>query len=139
MSEAGFDGFYTYFATNGFTHGSTTKNWPALAKFAKKNGLIFVPSVGPGYDDTRIRPWNTKNQRDRKGGAYYDHMWKAALHANAEVVSITSYDEWHEGTQIAPAIPKTTPSYTYLDYQPQDPYYYIDRTAHWVERLAATE
>jgi hypothetical protein len=26
-----FDGVYTYFATDGFTHGSTTSNWPRLA------------------------------------------------------------------------------------------------------------
>jgi glycoprotein endo-alpha-1,2-mannosidase len=139
MHRAGFDGFYTYFATNGFTHGSTTKNWPKLAEYAREHGLLFIPSVGPGYDDTRIRPWNTANQRARDGGLYYDQMWQAALDANAEVVSITSYDEWHEGTQIAPATPKTTPTYTYLDYQPQDPYYYIDRTAHWVGELFGKE
>lgn len=47
-------GFYTYFATNGFTYGSTWKNWRSLSKFAHQNGLIFVPSVGPGYIDTQV-------------------------------------------------------------------------------------
>jgi glycoprotein endo-alpha-1,2-mannosidase len=133
--QSGFDGFYTYFGTDGFTRNSTIKNWSKLAHYADEHGLIFVPSVAPGYADTRIRPWNTANQRDRENGAYYDRAWQAALDAHAEVVSITSYDEWHEGTQIAPAIPKTTPTYTYLDYRPLEPYYYIDRTAQWVKKL----
>ena len=55
-----FDGFYTYFAANGFSHGSSWKNWRSLAKFAKRNGLLFSPSVGPGYTDVRVRPWNDR-------------------------------------------------------------------------------
>ena len=30
-------------------------------------------------------------------------MWKAAIRAGADRVTITSYNEWHEGTQIEPA------------------------------------
>jgi hypothetical protein len=30
-------------------------------------------------------------------------MWNAALHAGADMVTITSYNEWGEGTQIEPA------------------------------------
>ena len=55
-----FDGFYTYFAANGFSHGSSWKNWRSLAKFAKRNGLMFSPSVGPGYVDLSVRPWNDR-------------------------------------------------------------------------------
>ncbi len=43
MKTGGFDGFYTYFATDGFTFGSTTSNWPRLATWAKENGKLFVP------------------------------------------------------------------------------------------------
>lgn len=127
-----FDGFYTYFATDRFTYGSTIANWRTLADFAGKHKLIFIPSVGPGYDDTRIRPWNTANQRDRENGAYYDRMWQAALDADTEFVSITSFNEWHEGTQIEPAVPKKIPGYTYLDCRPRPPDYYLTRTLHWV-------
>ena len=49
IKRAQFDGFFTYFAANGFSHGSSWKNWNSMASFAKKNSLIFVPSVGPGY------------------------------------------------------------------------------------------
>lgn len=30
-------------------------------------------------------------------------MWKTAIRASADLVTITSYNEWQEGTQIEPA------------------------------------
>jgi hypothetical protein len=135
MKEGHFDGFYTYFAADGFTYGSTSANWPKLNEFARRTGKIFVPSVGPGYVDTRIRPWNGRTTRDRERGAYYDREFKAALESGAGLVSITSYNEWHEGTQIEPAAPKEIPGFTYLDYGPLPPDYYLKRTAYWVGEL----
>lgn len=135
MTEAGFDGFYTYFATDGFTYGSTTRNWPKLAEWARANGKLFVPCVAPGYIDTRIRPWNGVNTRDREGGAYYDRMWSAALGVAPALVGVTSFNEWHEGTQIEPATPKQIPGFTYLNYEPQPADYYLERTAYWVNKF----
>ncbi len=139
MLDGHFDGFYTYFATDGFTYGSTPKNWPRLAAWAKKNGKLFIPCVGPGYIDTRIRPWNGRNTRGREDGAYYDRMFRAAIDVRAEIVGITSFNEWHEGTQIEPAIPKTVGEYRYEDYSPREPHYYLDRTAHWAGKLAPVD
>ena len=34
----------------GFCYGSSWKNWRNLANFARKYSLLFIPSVGPGYD-----------------------------------------------------------------------------------------
>jgi glycosyl hydrolase family 99 len=58
--------------------------------------------VGPGYDaqratgDVRIKP--------RRNGRTYDSMWRAAIAAGADRITITSYNEWQEGTQIEPAL-----------------------------------
>ena len=134
MSEGHFDGFYTYFATDGFTYGSTISNWPKLAEWAQQNGKIFIPSVGPGYIDLRIRPWNNVNTRDRENGAYYDREFAAAIAVRPPVISITSFNEWHEGTQIEPAVPKQIADFKYLDYTPHEPEYYLDRTDYWVNR-----
>lgn len=38
IAAAGFDGFYTYFAANEFTYGSSWKHWKSLSGFARKNG-----------------------------------------------------------------------------------------------------
>lgn len=132
MLKARFDGFYTYFGSNGFTWGSNSSNWAQLAKFAEEKKLIFIPSVGPGYIDTRIRPWNHITSRSRAAGKNYRRMFEAAIEARAPLISITSYNEWHEGTQIEPAVPKSIASFTYLDYTPLKPDSYLDLTAELV-------
>jgi glycoprotein endo-alpha-1,2-mannosidase len=137
MTTGHFDGFYTYFAADGFTYGSTCTNWSKLNEFARRSGKIFVPSVGPGYIDTRIRPWNGKTTRDRNDGAYYDREFKAALDSGASVISITSYNEWHEGTQIEPAAPKQIADFKYSDYSRVSPDYYLKRTAYWIGQFQA--
>ena len=76
IKKAGFDGFYTYFASDGFTYGSSWKNWRSLTSFARKSSLLFVPSVGPGYVDTRVRAWNGRNTKKRRAGRYYEQANK---------------------------------------------------------------
>lgn len=133
--ESGFDGFYTYFGATGFTEASDPAAWRSMQEWALQNEKIFIPSVGPGYIDTRIRPWNTSTTRDRRNGEYYDEMYKAAIDCNASYISITSFNEWHEGTQIEPAVPYESPVFEYLDYQPLAPGYYLDRTGYWIEQF----
>ena len=99
----GFDGAYSYFAASGFTQASTPSRWVRYREEAEAAGLVFVPAVAPGYDDTRLRPWNGVNRRERRKGGYYRDMWEAAVRAGVQVVSVTSYNEWGEGTQIEPA------------------------------------
>lgn len=135
ITKSGFDGFYTYYASEGFMYGCTSTNWPTLAKFAKENNLIFIPCLGPGYIDTRIRPWNAKNTEARENGKYYERMFMNAVNANPYFIGITSFNEWHEGTQIEPAIPKTIPGYTYEDYgKDTDPMFYIKKTRELIDK-----
>ena len=136
LKTAGFDGFYTYFAANGFSYGSTWKNWKSLASYAYKNSLIFIPSVGPGYIDTRIRPWNSKNTHARRKGLYYETAWRSAVAAPSKMISITSFNEWHEGTQIEPAVPKTCSNFTYQDYQPHSDDHYLQLTDKWIKEFS---
>ena len=119
LKESGFDGVYTYFGTDGFSYGSTTTNWMSMCKFAAAQNMLCDISVGPGYNDSLIRPWNAHNSRARGEGQYYSRMWNKALHALPQVVSITSYNEWGEGTQIEPAMS-----------------YYLDRVKEKEHRLA---
>ena len=93
---SGFDGLYTYDVVT--WNGSLFRR---LCTQAHKAGLLCAPSVGPGYD-ARLA---TRHElvRPRMRGATYDRMWKTALRAQADVVTITSYNEWQEGTQIEPA------------------------------------
>jgi len=143
MVQSHFDGFYTYFAADGFTLGSTSIHWASLANFARDHNLISSLSVGPGYEDTRIRPWNEVNKRDRKSGQYYDEHWQAAVNAKPDFVSVTSYNEWHEGTQIEASVPKTITqtifqegSYSYADYGNLSPDYYLKKTHEWAAKFS---
>jgi len=135
MLFAGFNGFYTYFATDGFTFGSTRRNWNFLATFASNHKLIYIASIGPGYIDTRIRPWNGENTRNRVNGKYYEESWKQVLLVKAPIVSITSFNEWHEGTQIEKAVSKRYDSFQYLDYSPNQPNYYLLLTKKFVNKF----
>jgi Glycosyl hydrolase family 99 len=138
LSRSGFDGCYSYFAAVGFTEGCTPRHWPTIQRRAVELGLFFVPSVGPGYADLRIRPWNTPNQRARDSGAYYDRMFSAVIALHSPLLSITSYNEWHEGTQLEAAEPERisrVSGYRYHDYGERAPDYYLKRTRHFVEQL----
>jgi glycoprotein endo-alpha-1,2-mannosidase len=137
--QGGFDGVYTYdvvtFGGDKFTR---------ICSAAHAHGLLCAPSVGPGYDarrgslDPRVKP--------RRDGATYDAMWRAAIAARADRVTITSYNEWHEGTQIEPAAPAGRHgAYRYLSYDgawgrrdPDAGRAYLDRTAYWSRVFRAT-
>ncbi|XP_038655494.1 glycoprotein endo-alpha-1,2-mannosidase-like isoform X3 [Scyliorhinus canicula] len=133
--QAGFDGMYTYFATNGFSHGSSHHNWQALKDFCDSNNLMFIPSVGPGYIDTSIRAWNNHNTRNRVNGKYYETALSTALLVRPEIITITSFNEWHEGTQIEMSVPKKSSQLVYLDYLPHKPDIYLELTRKWAEKF----
>jgi hypothetical protein len=95
-AHAGFAGFYTYDILL-----YDAAKFGRLCEQARAAGILCAPSVGPGYEaaaatgDTRVKP--------RLDGETYDSMWRAADAAGADIVTITSYNEWGEGTQIEPA------------------------------------
>ena len=53
-----------------------------------------------------------------------------------EIIGITSFNEWHEGTQIEPAITKSVGEYNYEDYgKDTDPLFYIKETRTLIEQF----
>ena len=145
-AAAQFNGVYTY---DLLEHRAAS--FAALCAKAHTAGLTCAPSVGPGYDalratgDPRILP--------RRRGKTYDAMWQAALEAGADRVTVTSYNEWHEGTQIEPAawkrgrgLASSPVARAYVSYdgayglrgRESEPAY-LARTAYWTNayRLAA--
>ena len=130
---SGFDGLYTYDVVT--WNGALFRRLCAQAHAA---GLLCLPSVGPGYDARLATRHETV--RLRNDGRTYDRMWKTAIRANADIVTITSYNEWQEGTQIEPArIAAGMPSYegawgkTGLAAQRA----YLAATTEWTSRLGA--
>jgi glycoprotein endo-alpha-1,2-mannosidase len=135
LAAAGkFTGLYTYdvllYGGGGFRR---------ICAEAHRLGLLCAPSVGPGYEATAAT--GDIRVKSRLQGATYDRMWRLALRASADFVTITSYNEWGEGTQIEPASSREN------GYETYDGAYgltgtaaqraYLMRTAFWTAKLAA--
>ncbi|GAB3981575.1 hypothetical protein V1634_31960 [Plantactinospora veratri] len=139
---AHFGGMYTY---DGIA-GATAPGWADASAFCKANGLVWAPSVAPGYLDDRAVPGNTTPTVDRANGAAYDRQWGNALSAAnggpPTWVSITSFNEWHEGSTIEPASANPPGGHGYLTYSgaygqtgAAAETAYLDRTRHWVRQF----
>ena len=132
-AAGGFAGLYTYDVL--LFDGAL---FPRLCTQARRLRLLCAPSVGPGYDarratgDVRLKP--------RRHGATYDAMWRGAIRARPDLITVTSYNEWHEGTQIEPA---RGARHGYASYDgawglrgAAAERSYLDRTAYWTARFA---
>jgi hypothetical protein len=139
-AAAGFDGVYTYDIVV-YGGGKLAR----LCGEARALRLLCAPSVGPGYDARRgsgdpvVKP--------RRNGATYDSMWKLAIASGAGRITITSYNEWHEGTQIEPASssPLRRGRYRYLSYDGAWGLHgaaaqqaYLTRTRYWSDVYRST-
>ncbi len=130
-AAGGFAGLYTY-----DIYEYDGSSFPRVCESARSLKLLCAPSVGPGYDaramgDPRIRP--------RADGVTYDGMWRSAIRARADMVTITSYNEWHEGTQIEPSVEAGV---RYLSYDGAWGLFgkaaeraYLERTSTWSSRF----
>jgi hypothetical protein len=59
-----------------------------------------VASLGPGYDHSAV-PGRTPLVVDRRGGAFYEEQWLKLLRRPANFVMVETWNEWHEGTDVA--------------------------------------
>ena len=125
-----FAGIYTY---DFITYGAGS--FVRFCQEAHAEHLLCAPSVGPGYDGTRAG--EPPVGRPRRHGATYDTLWNAALAASPDVVSITSFNEWGEGTEIEPAAERLG----YASYNGAWGLYgtaaqtaYLARTAYWAAK-----
>jgi hypothetical protein len=62
-----------------------------------------VASLGPGYDESAV--WNRPDPqiRDRECGQFYQDSWEEIINSGATLVAVETWNEWHEGTDIAPS------------------------------------
>jgi hypothetical protein len=139
---AHFNGMYTYDAIAANTAGG----WAGVGAYCASHNMVWAPSIGPGYLDDRAVPGNTTPTLDRANGATYDHEWTNAITpsigGSPNWVSITSFNEWHEGSQVEPATSNPPAGFGYLTYQgaygtsgTASQTAYLDRTRYWVSQF----
>jgi len=105
------DGMHTY-ATVGLSMSNISEVYNEASNAAHSKNKTFVATVMPGYDDTEVR--SPGYVIDRQNESYYNSFWSTAKSSFPDHYIITSFNEWHEGTEIEPS----------LEYQ----YFYINLT-----------
>ncbi|MBN1263881.1 MAG: hypothetical protein JXA25_00200 [Anaerolineales bacterium] len=129
--EGHFDGSYNYGVLNqdpaeGYAWGASLPP-----------GAWFVPGINPGFSAERIN-YPPEVNTERLDGLTYDLRWQAVLDGGVEpvLVTVTTFNEWHEGTQIEPAAvgADNGRGYFYKDYGALAPEGYLDSTHDWAYR-----
>ncbi len=109
------------------------RSFRRMCRQARALGLVCAPSVGPGFDARRAT--GETRVRERRDGRTYDSMWRHAVGARADIVTITSYNEWHEGTQIEPARAGYDGAFGEVGVAAETAY--LARTAGWADAFRA--
>jgi glycoprotein endo-alpha-1,2-mannosidase len=105
-----FDGASTYNITDQTRHLSPAQAgaWARAAyprmTAAAGPGKIATVTVIPGYDDSKTGRPPPRPITFRYGGETYDALWRQALRAAPDWVLITSWNEWHEGSELEPSV-----------------------------------
>lgn len=93
-----FDALHTYYlARKTEAYRQQLHRLRKLARLAQKR---LIATVMPGYNDTRVRVPGFVRGRDKT--AFLRRCFEAA--AGADWLLLTSFNEWHEGTEIEPSI-----------------------------------
>jgi glycoprotein endo-alpha-1,2-mannosidase len=80
---------------------------PSFNKLSQSGILAYIEkltvgTVSPGFDDTKIRPNGI--MLPRREGETYEESWEMLYGLDFDWVLITSWNEWHEGTEIEPSL-----------------------------------
>jgi hypothetical protein len=66
---------------------------------------LWAAGVIPGWDESRVQPpRNPAKVFPRRDGAEYEANWRGATASKPDLITITSFNEWYEGTQIEPSV-----------------------------------
>jgi len=98
------------------------QSFGGAVKLAKDRAKLSCITIIPGYDDTKIRTPGI--DAVRLGGDTYRILWEEAIEADPDYVLITSWNEWHEGSEIEPSR--------------EDGDKYLKLTAEYTRRFKAT-
>jgi len=103
-----FNGIHSYNPTAQIANKSIReiRAW-ARAEYPKwvaaAGGKISCLTVIPGYDDRELHRPVPRPTTDRHAGETYRVLWQEAISSRPDWILVTSWNEWHEGTEIEPS------------------------------------
>jgi len=104
-----FDGVHTYNIARPMYEKSPDEMRAAAKKLfagavdlARSNEKISCLTIIPGYDDTKTRKPGINTVRH--DGQTYRVLWEEAIAADPDWILITTWNEWHEGSEIEPSV-----------------------------------
>ncbi|HEX9925434.1 MAG TPA: endo-1,3-alpha-glucanase family glycosylhydrolase, partial [Anaerolineae bacterium] len=103
--QAVFDGHYLYSVAWAASPADQLTKWGDRVRvYSEENQVerLWVATAMPGYDDTR-QPRDNAFAVPRRNGDYLRETWLGALASQPNMLVITSFNEWLEGTQIEPS------------------------------------
>jgi len=113
-----------------YAHWLYSRNY-GMTSWSNELAMDGQISVMPRYDDTHFRdPGAQKDPTYSEG--YYDEQWSNALNlarqGEVKIVTIATWNEFAERTQIEPCIDKTS-------HKKNEPYYIYDKTKQYIARI----
>lgn len=65
----------------------------------------FLAGVWPGFDNEGVYGWGYGTIKyDRIDGRVYEEQWRVVLETNPDMVMVTTFNDWNEGTEIEPSL-----------------------------------